>query len=91
MSTSEEKETTESGPLFVDNVDNRMVEPGRICLIIYGKNYRKLVCIADFIDRNRVLVDGAKGKLSNIKRVSFPLRWLQVTKFRVKLNIYESS
>mmetsp|Transcript_43496 Transcript_43496/g.38724 ORF Transcript_43496/g.38724 Transcript_43496/m.38724 type:complete len:207 (+) Transcript_43496:139-759(+) len=79
--SSEEK----SGPLIVDNVENRLVEPGRICLIVWGNNYRKLVCIVDFIDRNRVLVDGAQGKLSNIKRVSLPMRWLQVTKFRINI------
>ena len=70
--------------LFIDNVDNRLVEPGRIALIVWGTHYRKLVCIVDFIDRNRVLVDGGLGKLSNIRRISLPLRWLQVTKFRVK-------
>eukprot|EP01084_Bolivina_argentea_P076985 139561_1 len=77
--------------LFVDNVDNRCVEPGRICLIIWGTHYRKLVCIVDFIDRNRVLVDGGKGKLSNIKRISLPLRWLQVTKFRLNIERCASS
>eukprot|EP01084_Bolivina_argentea_P138361 243603_1 len=71
--------------LFVDNADNRLIEPGRICLIVWGVNYRKLVCVVDFIDRNRVLVDGGKGKLSNIKRVSLPMRWLQVTKFRLSV------
>eukprot|EP01084_Bolivina_argentea_P142540 250398_1 len=74
-----------SDSLNVDNVDNRLVEAGRICQIVWGTHYRKLVCIVDFIDRTRVLVDGAKGKLSNIKRISLPLRWLQVTKFRLNL------
>merc|ERR1712154_721335 len=67
---------------------------GRICLIIYGTHYRKLVCIVDFIDRNRVLVDGGKGKLSNIKRISLPLRWFQVTKMSQEsdvINEYKKS
>ena len=81
--SSEEK----SGPLSVDNVENRMIEPGRICLIIWGNDYRKLVAIVDFIDRTRVLVDGGNGKLSNIQRISLPMRWLQVTKFRVMIGI----
>jgi len=80
-----------SSGLIVDNVDNRMVEPGRICLIVWGLHYRKLVCIVDFIDRSRVLVDGGNGKLSNIKRISLPLRWLQVTKFRLNLDRGASS
>merc|ERR1712154_632562 len=50
-----------------------------------------LVCIVDFIDRSRVLVDGGNGKLSNIKRISLPLRWLQVTKFRLNLDRGASS
>mmetsp|Transcript_37829 Transcript_37829/g.60629 ORF Transcript_37829/g.60629 Transcript_37829/m.60629 type:complete len:219 (+) Transcript_37829:45-701(+) len=80
-----EEEKKVSGPLIVDNVENRMVEPGRICMIVYGRNYRKLVCIVDFIDRTRLLVDGGNGKLSAIKRVSMPMRWLQVTKFRLNI------
>merc|ERR1712154_426428 len=56
-----------------------------------GLHYRKLVCIVDFIDRSRVLVDGGNGKLSNIKRISLPLRWLQVTKFRLNLDRGASS
>eukprot|EP00483_Globobulimina_turgida_P004144 UN04152 len=80
-----------NGSLFVDNVDNRMIQPGRICLIVWGSHYRKLVCIVDFIDRNRVLVDGGKGKLSNIKRISLPMRWLQVTKFRLNIERCASS
>ena len=59
------------------------MECGRICCVVYGKHYRKLVCIVEFIDKNRVLVDGARGSLSDIRRISFPLRWLQCTKFRV--------
>jgi len=77
--------------LSVDNVDNRMIEPGRICQIVWGSNYRKLVCIVDFIDSNRVLVDGAFGKLSNIRRVSMPMRWIQVTKFRINIERSASS
>merc|ERR1719330_2275116 len=75
----------EQKALSTDNVDHRFLEPGRICQIVWGKNYRKLVCLVDFIDSSRVLVDGAMGKLSDIKRVSMPMRWIQVTKFKIKL------
>lgn len=69
--------------MIIDNKDERYVQPGRVCNIVYGTNYRKLVAVVDFIDRNRVLIDGAKGRLSNLKRISYPIRWLQCTKFRV--------
>merc|ERR1712192_35847 len=72
-------------------IDERMVEPGRVCQIIWGRNYRKLVCIVDFIDRNRVLVDGGMGKLSDLKRISMPIRWLQMSKFRMNVARYASS
>merc|ERR1712157_128239 len=41
--------------------------------------------MVDFIDGNRVLVDGADGALSDIDRVSMPMRWIQVTKFRINI------
>jgi len=69
--------------LIIDAKNERYIQAGRICMVIYGKHYRKLVCVVDFIDRNRVLVDGAKGKLSTIKRSSYPIRRLQCTKFRL--------
>merc|ERR1719330_1455997 len=81
----------EQKALSTDNVDHRFLEPGRICQIVWGKNYRKLVCLVDFIDSSRVLVDGAMGKLSDIKRVSMPMRWIQVTKFKIKLDRCASS
>ena len=74
----------EKSTFATDNVDHRMLQAGRICQIVFGKNYRKLVCMVDFIDGNRVLVDGADGALSDIDRVSMPMRWIQVTKFRVR-------
>eukprot|EP00483_Globobulimina_turgida_P001994 UN01996 len=86
---SDEKKSNE--PLFVDTVHNRLIQQGRICLVVWGKDYRKLVCIVDFIDRNRVLVDGGNGKLSNIARVALPMRWLQVTKFRLNIERAASS
>ncbi|ETO30720.1 60S ribosomal protein L14 [Reticulomyxa filosa] len=69
--------------LIVDKKNERYIQAGRICLIVYGTDYQKLVCIVDFIDRNRVLVDGAKGKLSSVKRSSYPIRRLQATKYRL--------
>merc|ERR1712087_451693 len=80
-SMSEEKRAA----LTVDPDYERMVEPGRIAQIIWGRDYRKLVCIVNFIDRNRVLVDGGEGKLSDMKRLSMPIRWLQMTKFRIRV------
>lgn len=54
-------------------------------MMIWGKNhYRKLVCIVNFIDKTRVLCDGARGALSDYGRKSTPMRRIQVTKFRVK-------
>mmetsp|Transcript_7544 Transcript_7544/g.9367 ORF Transcript_7544/g.9367 Transcript_7544/m.9367 type:complete len:207 (+) Transcript_7544:61-681(+) len=80
MSKSESKEQ-----LFVDSVPERLIEPGRICLIVYGKHYRELVCIIDFIDRNRVLCDGGNNSLSKIDHQAIPLKWLQCTKFRINI------
>jgi len=71
--------------LIIDAKNERYIQAGRICMVIYGKHYRRLVCVIDFIDRNRVLVDGAKGHLSNIKRSSYPIRWLQCTKYRLPI------
>jgi len=71
---------------------DRMVEPGRICMIIWGKkDYRKLVCIVDFIDATQVLVDGGNGSLSNFGRKSLGMRRLQVTEFRIPLEPGSSS
>jgi len=77
MSTEKDKN------LIIDAKNERYIQIGRICMVIYGKHYRRLLCVVDFIDRNRVLVDGAKGKLSNISRRSYPIRWLQCTKYRL--------
>ena len=75
----------EQSSLHVEkDILNRMVEPGRIALVIEGPLVGKLVCIVEFIDMNRVLVDGGRGSLSKIKRVSFQLKRLQITKFTVK-------
>jgi len=74
-----------TGNLIIDAKNERYLQAGRVCMVIYGRHYRRLVCIVDFIDRNRVLVDGAKGKLSYIKRSSYPIRWLQVTKYRLPI------
>jgi len=73
----------ENENLITDAKNERYIQAGRICMVIYGRHYRRLVCVIDFIDRNRVLVDGAKGHLSNIKRSSYPIRWLQCTKYRL--------
>jgi len=77
--------STGNKSLIIDAKNERYIQAGRICMVIYGRHYRRLVCIVDFIDRNRVLVDGAKGKLSNIKRSSLPIRWLQCTKYRLPI------
>ena len=55
------------------------VEPGRVCYINYGDDYGKLVVIADFVDRTRVLVDG----LNNFPRVIYPLKRLTLTRLRI--------
>jgi len=72
-------------PLIIDPRTERYLQAGRICSIVYGKDAHRLVCVVDFIDRNRVLIDGARGTLSKIKRCSYPIRWLQVTKYRLPL------
>jgi len=81
---------TEEITLQRDPVEDRCIEVGRICVIVFGKHYRRLVIIVDMIDKNRVLVDGANGILSRIKRISMPIRWLQTTKFRL-LNLPRDS
>jgi len=81
--TEEKEESTEL--LSTDPVHERYVQIGRICQVVFGKHYRRLVCIVDFIDSTRVLVDGGEGKLSRIRRISFPLRWLQCTKYRLNV------
>jgi len=82
---SKGEQSTMSTDLIVDAKNERYFQAGRICMVIYGRHYRRLVCVVDFIDRNRVLVDGAKGKLSYIKRSSYPIRWLQLTKYRLPI------
>ena len=56
---------------------------------MFGPHYRKLVLIVDFIDYTRVLVDGFKGRLSNVSRRSFPLSWLQCTKYKLDITLGE--
>ena len=82
MSSEEE----ESGPLIVDNVENRMIEPGRICLIIWGKNYRNLLPSLILLTEPVYWLMAVKVNY-HIRRVSLPMRWLQVTKFRVMISI----
>jgi len=77
--------------LTIDQVKDRMIEPGRICQIVWGEHYRKLVAIVEFIDRTRVLVDGGNGALSDYGRNSMPMRRIQVTKFRIPLSRGASS
>uniref|UniRef100_A0A7S3IV46 Large ribosomal subunit protein eL14 domain-containing protein n=1 Tax=Strombidium inclinatum TaxID=197538 RepID=A0A7S3IV46_9SPIT len=55
------------------------VEPGRVCYINFGEDYGKLVVIADFVDMNRVLVDGLK----NFPRVIYPLKRLTLTRMKL--------
>jgi len=69
--------------LHTDRVEDRCIEVGRICVIVFGRHYRRLVIIVDMIDKNRVLVDGLNGVLSRVQRISMPIRWLETTKFRL--------
>ena len=55
------------------------VEPGRVCFINYGEDYGKMVVIVDFVDINRVMVDG----MGAFPRVLYPLKRLTLTKLRV--------
>ena len=55
------------------------VEPGRVCFINYGEDYGKMVVIVDFVDINRVMVDG----MGSFPRVFYPLKRLTLTKLKV--------
>jgi len=55
------------------------VEPGRVCFINYGEDYGKMVVIVDFVDINRVMVDG----MGQFPRVLYPLKRLTLTKLKV--------
>jgi len=55
------------------------VEPGRVCFINYGEDYGKMVVIVDFVDINRVMVDG----MGSFPRVLYPLKRLTLTKLKV--------
>ncbi len=53
-------------------VFRRFVEIGRVALINYGPDYRKLVVIVDVIDQNRALIDAPNMVRTqiNFKRLS---------------------
>jgi len=68
-----------------------MLEVGRICRIVWGEHYRKLVCLVNFIDQTRVLLDSGCGALSDYGRRSTPMRRIQTTKFRIPLKPGASS
>ena len=55
------------------------VEPGRVCFINFGEDYGKMVVIVDFVDINRVMVDG----MSAFPRTIYPLKRLTLTKLKV--------
>ena len=63
---------------------NKYLEIGRVCLINYGPDAGKLCTVLDFVDHNRVLVDGPL-KLTGVGRQSIPIRWIVLTKLHVKI------
>lgn len=77
--------------LKCDQGKERMLEVGRICRIVWGEHYRKLVVLVNFIDQTRVLLDSGCGALSDHGRRSVPMRRIQTTKFRIPLTPGASS
>merc|ERR1712083_929278 len=57
------------------------VEAGRIAYINYGSDFGKAVVIVDWADAKQMLVEGPK-----LPRCMYPLRRLQLTKQKVKIN-----
>ena len=55
-----------------------------MCLINFGPDAGKLCTVLDFVDHNRVLVDGPL-KLTGVGRQSIPIRWIVLTKLHVKI------
>merc|ERR1719327_1584708 len=66
-------------PLF-----ERFVEPGRLCRIAYGSDVNKMCTIIDIVDEKRVVVDGPP-KMTGVMRQQIPLKWLNLTDFKVEL------
>merc|ERR1719335_1062299 len=64
-------------PLF-----ERFVEPGRLCRIAYGSDVNKMCTIIDIVDEKRVVVD---GPTTGVMRQPIPLKWLNLTDFKVEL------
>ena len=64
----------------------KFVQPGRVAYINFGKDFGKVVVIADIADSRRVLVD---GPTTGFPRVLYPLKRLALT--ALKLNILKGA
>ncbi len=60
----------------------RFVEAGRVAFVNYGEDYGKVCVIVDFIDKNRVLVD---GPTTGFPRITYPLKRLSLSKLRMEM------
>ena len=58
------------------------MQPGRVAFVNFGEDYGKVVVIVDFIDMNRVLVD---GPTTGFPRTMYPIRRLTLTNILLKL------
>ena len=64
----------------------KFVQPGRVAYVNFGKDFGKVVVIADIADSRRVLVD---GPTTGFPRVLYPLKRLALTS--LKLNILKGA
>ena len=63
-------------------VYRRYVQPGRVAVINYGKDYGKVVIIVDILDNKKVLVD---GPTTGFPRTLYPISRLNLTKYKINI------
>ena len=60
----------------------KFVQPGRVAYINFGKDFGKVVVIADIADSRRVLVD---GPTTGFPRVLYPLKRLALLSLKLDI------
>lgn len=58
------------------------IQPGRVAYVNFGTDYGKVCIIVDFLDQNRVLVD---GPTTGFPRVVYPTKRLTLTSLKIDI------